>query len=123
MAFSGYLENAVLNHVFGGSAYTAPTTLYVGLLGADPNSGGTEPSADSYYRRTITFSVSQNVASNSNSIDFLIDDPWGNLTYCGVYDALTGGNLLTSAALQSAIDGNDLEQVIFNIGQINIRLT
>ena len=27
-AFSDYLENKVLGHVFGGTAYTAPTTVY-----------------------------------------------------------------------------------------------
>ena len=27
MSFSNYLEDAVLNHVFGGSAYSAPSTF------------------------------------------------------------------------------------------------
>ena len=31
MSFSNYLENKVLLHVFGATAYTAPATLYVGL--------------------------------------------------------------------------------------------
>ena len=43
--FSDYLEDKVLDHVFGGSAYTAPGTLYVGLFTAAPSDtgGGTEP--------------------------------------------------------------------------------
>ena len=32
MSFSDYLEDKVLDHVFGGTAYTAPSTLYVGCL-------------------------------------------------------------------------------------------
>lgn len=29
--FSDYLEKKLLDHVFGGSAYTSPATLYFGL--------------------------------------------------------------------------------------------
>ena len=34
-AASNYLENAVLDHVLGGTAYTQPTTLYLGLFTND----------------------------------------------------------------------------------------
>ena len=42
--FSDYLEDKVLDHVFGGSAYTAPSPLYVALFTAAPSDpgGGTE---------------------------------------------------------------------------------
>ena len=30
--FSDYLEDKVLDHVFGGNAFTAPSTLYVPLI-------------------------------------------------------------------------------------------
>ena len=36
-AFSDYLENKVLGHVFGGTAYTAPSTLYVALYTVAPS--------------------------------------------------------------------------------------
>ena len=44
--FSDYLEDKVLDHVFGGNAYTAPTTLYVALYTVAPSDtgGGTEVS-------------------------------------------------------------------------------
>ena len=44
MSFSNYLETEILDHVFGGAAYTAPSTLYVALYTATPNDagGGTE---------------------------------------------------------------------------------
>ena len=32
-----YLENAVLNHLFRGQAYTAPSTLYLGVSKSAPN--------------------------------------------------------------------------------------
>ena len=52
-----YLENAVLNHLFRGQAYTAPSTLYLGVSKSAPNEAGTgftEPSAPSYARYEIT---------------------------------------------------------------------
>ena len=38
--FTDYLEDKVLDHVFGGSAYSAPGTLYVGLFTAAPSDTG-----------------------------------------------------------------------------------
>jgi hypothetical protein len=35
--FSDYLEDKVLDHVFGGVAYTAPTTHYVALYTVAPS--------------------------------------------------------------------------------------
>ena len=34
--FSDYLEDKVLDHVFGGNAYSAPSTLYVALYTVAP---------------------------------------------------------------------------------------
>ena len=44
--FSDYLEDKVLEHVFGGNAYTAPGTHYVALYTVAPTDtgGGTEVS-------------------------------------------------------------------------------
>ena len=33
-AATDYLENAILDHILGKVAYTAPTTIYVGLANA-----------------------------------------------------------------------------------------
>ena len=32
MSFTNFLENKVLEHVFEGTSYTAPTTIYVGAF-------------------------------------------------------------------------------------------
>lgn len=44
MSKSNYLETAVLDHVFGKSAYTAPTHFWVSLHTTDPGeaAGGAE---------------------------------------------------------------------------------
>ena len=67
MSFSNYLENKVLLHVFGATAYTAPATLYVGLFTSNPGEtgGGTEVSGGSYARQTAAFTVAANLASVS----------------------------------------------------------
>ena len=52
--FSDYLEDKVLDHVFGGTAYTAPSTLYVALYTVAPTDtgGGTEVLGRGYSRPT-----------------------------------------------------------------------
>jgi len=105
MSFSNYLENKVLLHVFGATAYTAPTTLYVGLFTSDPGEGGTgtEVSGGSYARQTIVFTVTANHASNTAAVEFpTATASWGTVTYAAIYDAVSGGNLLAYGALTTS---------------------
>lgn len=105
MSFSNYLENKVLLHVFGATAYTAPTTLYVALFTSDPGEtgSGTEVSGGSYARQTIAFTVTGNQASNTAAVEFpTATASWGTITYAAVYDAVSGGNLLAYGALTTS---------------------
>lgn len=105
MSFSNYLENKVLLHVFGASAYTAPATLYVALFTSDPGEAGTgtEVSGGSYARQTIAFTVTGSQASNTAAVEFpTATASWGTITYAAVYDAVSGGNLLASGALTTS---------------------
>lgn len=105
MSFSNYLENKVLLHVFGATAYTAPSTLYVALFTSDPGEtgSGTEVSGGSYARQTIAFTVTGNQASNTSAVEFpTATASWGTVTYAAVYDALSGGNLLAYGALTTS---------------------
>lgn len=105
MSFSNYLENKVLLHVFGATAYTAPATLYVGLFTSDPGEGGTgtEVSGGSYARQTIAFTVVNNQASNTAAVEFpTASASWGTVTYAAIYDAVSGGNLLAYGALTTS---------------------
>jgi hypothetical protein len=116
VSFSNYLENKVLDHVFGGTAYTAPTTLYVGLFTSDPGEAGagTEVSGGSYARQTITFTVTGSQASSSAAVEFpTATASWGTITYAAVYDAVSGGNLLASGALTTSktIDSGDVFRI------------
>lgn len=116
MSFSNYLENKVLDHVFGGSAYTAPSTLYVGLFTSDPGEagGGTEVSGGSYARQTITFTVTGSQASSSAAVEFpTATASWGTITHAAVYDAVSAGNLLAYGALTASktIDSGDVFRI------------
>jgi hypothetical protein len=116
VSFSNYLENKVLDHVFGGSAYTAPATLYVGLFTSNPGEAGagTEVSGGSYARQTIAFTVTGSQASSSAAVEFpTATASWGTITYAAVYDAVSGGNLLASGALTTSktIDSGDVFRI------------
>ena len=125
MSFSNYLENKVLLHVFDNTAYTSPTTVYVGLFTTDPTDAGsgTEVSGGSYARQSASFTVSGNAATTDAAIEFpTATASWGSITHIGIFDALTSGNLLAHSSLTAAktIESGD----VFRIpsGDIDITL-
>ncbi len=118
MSFSNYLETEVLDHVFGGNAYTAPATLYLALHTASPaeDASGAEVSTSgtAYARQTVTFTVSGNTATTNAVIEYsTATASFGTVTHVGIWDASTAGNLLAYAALTSskAIDTGDVFRV------------
>ena len=105
MSFSDYLETKVLDHVFAGTAYTAPATLYVALFTAAPSDsgGGTEVSGGGYARQTIAFTTSGDTTSNNAAVEFpTATANYGTVTHVGIYDASSAGNLMAWAALTSS---------------------
>ena len=97
---SDYLENKLLDHFLGTTAYTMPTTVYVGLYTVAPSdtgtgtTGGTQVTGGSYARQTAVFSAAASgTTSNTANIDFA-DMPAATTVAIGVFDALTAGNLL-----------------------------
>jgi hypothetical protein len=95
-AKSNYLENAVLNHFLSHGSVTSPTTVYLALFTTDPGetNTGTEVSGGSYVRKAITFNTSTTGSvSNTGAITYT-NMPGVTVTYWGIYDALSGGNLL-----------------------------
>jgi len=104
MSFSNYLETKVLDHVFGGTAYTAPTTLYLALFTTDSSESatGTEVSGGGYARQTVTFTTSGATTSNDADVEFpTATASYGTVVAVAVMDALTGGNMLAYAGLST----------------------
>ena len=126
MSFSNYLENELLDHVFGGAAYTAPATLYVALYTAAPSDagGGTEVSGGSYARTAITFgAASSGTISNNANCEFpTATADWGTITHVGIHDAASAGNLIDWGAL--TVSKSILSGDIFRIqtGEYDISL-
>lgn len=109
--FSNYLENKLLDHVLKNTAYSSPTTTFVGLLLSDPGDGntGTEVTGSGYARQSLSVN-SASSGSTSNSADVIFPQAgsaWGTVTHIGIFDALTSGNLLMySPATESKTVGN-----------------
>ena len=137
MAFSNYLQEALLDLVFGDQAWTVPATLYVGLSSTAPAADGTgitEPSGGAYARVAVannttnwpsaTVSGGSSSVSNGTAIPFpTATADWGTVDYYFIADAATAGNVLGFTALTSSqtISTNDVAS--FAVGTLVISLT
>jgi len=106
MSFTNFLETEILDHVFAGAAYTAPSTKYLALFTAiaDGEAGSvTELSGNAYARQTVAFTTSGNTTSNNAAVEFpTATGNWGTVTHVGVYDASSSGNLMAYATLSAS---------------------
>lgn len=116
-AMSDYLENKILDHVLGTTAYTAPSTVYIGLATAsfaDDNSG-TELSGNNYSRVSAAFDAAASGATdNTSAIEFAAaTGSWGTVSHFGVFDQSSGGNLLIHGAFTTgkAIASGDVLKI------------
>ena len=104
MSFTNFLETEILDHVFAGAAYTAPSTKYLALFTGAPGEtgGGTEVTGGAYARQTVAFTTSGNTTSNNAAVEYhTATANYGTVTHVGVYDASSSGNLKAYAALSS----------------------
>lgn len=133
MSFADFLENELLDHVWGNAAFSPAATLYVGLSTTTPNDDGTnitEPSGGAAYARVAVTNNATNwpaasggAKSNGIAIDFpTATGSWGTVTHFFVADAGAGGNIYGSGALTVAktIDSGDTAS--FAIGDLDITL-
>ncbi len=127
---SDYLEGAIINHIFRGTSFAAPSTLYVALYTAAPTDagGGTEVSGGSYARVAVTCNTTNWAApgatngttSNSNAITFpAATANWGSIVAVGIFDAASGGNLLIWLT-QSSIAVNSGQTASFASGALSV---
>lgn len=114
---SNYLENALVNATLRNTAYTSPTTVYVGLYTSDPTDAntGTEVSGGSYARTSVTFGAPSNgVTTNSGAVEFpQATGSWGTVGWIGLLDASTSGNLLyhTPLDVSKTISSGDIFKI------------
>lgn len=108
MSKTDYLENKVLDHITGKTAYTMPQ-VWVALFTATPveAGGGTEVAGGSYARKITVgadwVAAANGITSNATVLTFpTASGAWGTVGWWGLYDASTVGNLLRFAALTTA---------------------
>lgn len=117
MPLTNYADQKLVQLLFGDTAYTIPTTLYVGLSTTTPTQAGTnftEPSGGAYARVAVTNNTTNWVAAtsqpatgyeqaNGTTITFpTATASWGTVTYFGIFDASTSGNLIAFGALTTS---------------------
>jgi hypothetical protein len=117
---SDYLESRLVDHLFRGIAFAAPTALYVGLYTTSPTDagGGVEVTGGSYARVSYAPSATNwsntqtsgtgassgtgGATANVGQINFPAPTAsWGTIVAFGMFDAATGGNLLWWGGLQA----------------------
>lgn len=103
---TNYLENKVLDHVFRNVSYTPPTAVYVGLFTVAPTDagGGTEVAGGGYARQQyICSAAASGSISNNNTIEFPNTSWTGTVVAVGIFDASSGGNLLSYTTVTSEV--------------------
>lgn len=134
---SDYFEDKMVGYMFGSRAYTIPATYYVGLWTAtlsDSSTGSTagEPSGGAYARVSVTnnssnfdaVSAGTGLTKNTNLITFpMATSSWGTITYVGICDASSAGNLIAWASLTTPISVAAYDTVLFQPGDLTITLT
>jgi hypothetical protein len=125
MSKSNYLEDKVLDHALGTSAFTAPTATYLALFTSDPaeDASGTEVSGNGYSRNDIDF----NAASGGSATGPVSDSEFtasggsfGTITHFAIFDASTAGNMLYYGALSASKTVADGDSIRFVADSITI---
>jgi len=127
MAFTNYLEDALLNHIKpGGTTYTQPSNTYAALYTVAPTDSdpGTEVSGNGYARQLVAWGTvaGGQMSNTTDPVSFAAGGAWGDMVAVGVWDAVSGGNLLWYGTLGSTITINDTDVLEFAAGEITLSL-
>jgi len=131
MSVTYFSSNKVLDYNFGITSYTPPSTLYFALSTTSPDISGssfTEPSSGAYARiglvnnKTNWSTASSGTLTNSTAVTFAESTAsWGTIVAVGMFDALTGGNLLWYDSLSPSRVVASATTVLFAIGSITVQ--
>lgn len=113
---TNYLDNKVLDHVWGKTTYTGASTVYFGLSTSAANKTGTvsEPSGNNYARVSVTNNTTNfpNASNGGKSTGSTVtfgapSGSWGTIKSVFIADASSGGNVLVMADITPvALDGS-----------------
>ena len=102
-----YLSQKLLNFIFNGGSWTAPSTLYLALFSVAPSisSTGTEATGSGYARLAVTCNTTNwaTISGSTTTVENAVAQTmatatanWSsssNMTDAGFFDASTSGNL------------------------------
>lgn len=124
MSFSNYSEDKILDHVFGGTAFTAPSAWYVKLHTGDPGEAGTANAATETTRKSVTSWAASSGGSKASSaaVSWTSYPAAETITHVSIWDASTSGNCLGSGALTASKTLAIGDTLTINSGSITITL-
>lgn len=128
-ASSAYWRHKILDHVFGRTTYSPTGNVYLGLSQTDPQTSITEP-GNGYGRVTIANNATNfpTISGDTkvNGVAFqtaVASGSWGTIRYHFLADAVSGGNLLHSAALTTTLYPGAGNYVRWVAGAVSISQT
>lgn len=103
MSLSNYLENKLLDHIRGGTAFSQPAGIYMQLHLGDPGEDCTANPATVTTRQAVAFATAASLGSipNTATVTFSAYSTAETVTYFSLWDASTAGNPLGSGSCGS----------------------
>jgi hypothetical protein len=132
MPMTSYLRKALGDESIGKIAFAMPSAVYLALFTSSPGDAGSlanEVTGGSYVRQEVTtklgpFVLATGISTNTIAINFANPTAdWGTVTYAGIIDAVSAGNMLYYEALPSPrtvlLGGRHVQ---FAVGALQIRI-
>jgi hypothetical protein len=134
-AMSNYMENKLINHIVRDTAWTAPSVVYVGLVGlydAAELEAGTitkEISGNAYARVSVKGdakwtggSATNGLTDNVDAIEFVTaaGGDWEHVSGLFLSNASTAGDVILYGALTSVKFVEDGDQFVIAAGDLDI---
>lgn len=122
---SNYLVDKINDLIYKGTAPSLGSSRYLALYTTNPTAANTgiEASGGSYARQLLSFASSVSGSSATNASVTFTNMAEGTYTHYGVFDAVTGGNLIVYGLLTEPVDANAGDQVVIPSGNGTFGLT
>jgi hypothetical protein len=109
--YTDYARKAIAEHVTGRTPMASPSHTYLGLFTVAPtkSTGGTEITGGNYSRQKLEWGASNEEGEIATNASIRFPETgnstasWGTVVAVGIFDSLTGGNLLSFTLLKPTI--------------------
>lgn len=120
--FGTTIANSLLDHILRNQSWTSIPTVYVSLYTAFTDEDTNTEVSGNGYARTAATSGAASAGSISNSAEVTFPAAsggnWGTVVHRAAMDAVSGGNIIMHAALDTNRAVNDTKTAKFNIGSL-----